>query len=221
MPDWNYGGAIERYPVEMGRPIVYPDGSKLQAADITATGAVPRFMADIDVLFVDGPWNMGNLRSFYTKAGLDCPIPDFPNFYFRLFDMIDMINPRLCFLEIGKEHLGDYLISMRRYFKHVTLYNSTYYHKRDNRCYIVQGSDKRLNLRLDDMDEEDIIDRLGDVTEGSMGDLCMGRGLVALSAAKRGRRFYGTELNPKRLAVCVERLAKMGVTPVEGIHHAA
>lgn len=216
---WDYGGAIDRWPVEMGKPIVYPDGSILLAADITVVN--PDFMRNVEVLFVDGPWNIGNLRSFYTKADMDCPIPDFVNFYFSLFDRIDLINPRLCFLEIGKEYLGEYMTTLKHYYKHVTVYNSSYYHKRENRCYIVQGCDKRINLHLDDMDEADIIDRLGDVTEGNMGDLCMGRGLVALSAAKRGRKFFGTELNPKRLAVCVERLAKMGVTPVEGIVNAA
>lgn len=220
MADWNYGGAIERWPVEMGRPIVYPDGSTLLCNDILKI-KLPEFMQQVDVLFIDGPWNLGNMRSFYTKADDECPVVMFETFYLRLFELIKIIKTNICFLEIGKEYLGEYMTKLKILYKHVTLYNSTYYHKRENRCYIVQGSDKRLNLRLDDMDEEDIIDRLGDVTEGSMGDLCMGRGLVALSAAKRGRRFYGTELNPKRLAVCVERLAKMGVTPVEGIHHAA
>lgn len=49
------------------------------------------------------------------------------------------------------------------------------------------------------------------VRKGDLGDFCMGRGLVALAAAKNGRKFFGTELNPKRLAVCVERLEKTGI----------
>lgn len=217
---WDYGGAIDRWPVEMGKPIVYPDGSTLLCKDLTK-GEVPEFMKQVDILFVDGPWNLGNLKSFYTKADEKCSVHEFSEFYCSLFSCIKNINPKLCYLEIGKEFVGDYIVKLKRLYRYVTLYNSGYYHKKENRCYVVQGSNKRLNLHLDDMDEEDIIDRLGDVTEGSMGDLCMGRGLVALSAAKRGRRFFGTELNPKRLAVCVERLAKMGVTPVEGIGDAS
>lgn len=101
---------------------------------------------------------------------------------------------------------------MRKIYKYVTLYNSTYYHKRENICYIVQGSKKRKNWHYDWMDEEDIISNVAKNEEYEyIGDFCMGRGLVAVSAAKNGRKFVGTELNPKRLAVCVERLHKIGL----------
>lgn len=215
MSDWTYGGAIDRWPVELDKPIIYSDGSTLMAHDLF--DPMPEFLMDIEVLFTDGPWNMGNLRSFYTKNNSELPmlpcILGFDEFYNRLFECIASIEPKLCFLEIGKEFLGEYMVNLKRLFRHVTIYNSSYYHKRKNRCYVVQGSQKRLNLHFDDMDEEEIIAAVGKCTDGSMGDLCMGRGLVACAAAKNERRFYGTELNPRRLAVCVERLAKIGVMP--------
>ena len=40
----------------------------------------------------------------------------------------------------------------------------------------------------------------------------MGRGLVGVNAYKNGKRFVGTELNHKRLAVLLERIVNMGGT---------
>lgn len=59
------------------------------------------------------------------------------------------------------------------------------------------------------MDEEDIISAVAENEDGVIGDLCMGTGLVAAAAAKNGKGFVGTELNPKRPAVCLERLEKI------------
>lgn len=46
---------------------------------------------------------------------------------------------------------------------------------------------------------------------GSVADLCTGRGLTLLAAHKFGAKFYGTELNKRRLAVAIDRAAKAGV----------
>lgn len=43
-----------------------------------------------------------------------------------------------------------------------------------------------------------------------MGDLCMGQGLVGLSAWDAGKPFVGTELNKRRLANLLQKLAKRG-----------
>lgn len=87
-------------------------------------------------------------------------------------------------------------------------YNSTYYHNKNNLCYVVRGFQKRKKLLLDGMDEEDIIQWICENEEyRCIADLCMGRGLVAVNAAKNGKMFVGTEMNHKRLSVALERLA--------------
>ena len=203
--EWNYGDAYKRYPVEPGK-LIETHGGKLMCHDIF--NPLPDFMRQADVVFTDSPWNQGNIRSFYTKA--DLPFENtFEAFYHRLFECIAEIRPRACFLEIGKEYLAEYMIEMKKLYKYVTLYNSTYYHKRDNLCYIVQGSRKRKNWHYDGMDEEIIINAVAENEDGVIGDLCMGKGLVAQAAARNGKPFVGTELNPKRLAVCLERLDKI------------
>ena len=203
--EWNYGDAYKRYPVESGKEI-HVSGGILMAHDIF--NPLPEFMKQSDVIFTDSPWNQGNIRSFYTKAELPFE-STFEAFYHRLFECIAEINPMVCYLEVGKEFLGEYMVEMKKLYKYVTVYNSMYYHKKENFCYIVQGSQKRKNWHYDGMDEEDIISAVAENEDGVFGDLCMGTGLVAQAAARNGKKFVGTELNPKRLAVCLERLAKL------------
>lgn len=202
---WDYGDAYKRHPIETGIA-VFQDGSKLKCHDIF--NPLPKFMLQADLIFVDAPWNKGNLRSFYTKAETDPPETDYAKFYKRLFECIKEINPKTAYCEIGKEYLADFIIEMRKLYKNVTFYNSTYYHNKNNLCYVVRGFQKRKKLLLDGMDEEDIIQWICENEEyRCIADLCMGRGLVAVNAAKNGKMFVGTEMNHKRLSVALERLA--------------
>ena len=61
---FEYGKAYEKYPVE---DFAFPDGSRLKVHNIF--DQTPEFMKSADLLFVDPPWNVGNLRCFYTKNG--------------------------------------------------------------------------------------------------------------------------------------------------------
>lgn len=206
--EWNYGDAYLRHPCDAGT-VIFEDGSRLRAHDIFRP--LPEFMREADLIFTDSPWNTGNMKSFYTKANEVPPEDRFEAFVARLFRCIFYIHPKTTYLEIGKEYLADYIMEMRKIYKYVTFYNSSYYHRRSNHCYIVRGSDKAARPKLDDIDEEDVISQVI-ASEGTViGDLCMGRGLVAMAALSAGKRFVGTELNPKRLSVAVERLHDAGL----------
>ena len=156
----DYGNAFARHPVDKGRAI-FADGSCLKTHDIF--DPLPSFMREADLIFTDSPWNKGNLRSFYTKADMPLPNVTFEAFYNRLFDCIREISPDICYTEIGKEYLADFILAMRQQYPYTCV-----------------------------------------------GDLCMGRGLVAAGALRAGRRFVGTELNHKRLSVALETIAAMG-----------
>lgn len=78
-------------------------------------------------------------------------------------------------------------------------------------CSDIHATNDRKHKRyriLEDQDEADIIAWICQ-NHGyeCIGDLCMGRGLVGRHAVMAGRRFVGTELNPKRLAVLIEWIA--------------
>lgn len=212
MAEWNYGDAYTRHYIE-NKTVLFEDGSIVKQHNIF--DPLPSFMKLADLIFVDPPWNLGNINSFYTKADRTDYLDSFKMFYQRLFRCIREIKPAMCYVEVGKEYLSEFIQEMKQVYKQVTFYNSTYYHKKDNLCYIIRGSSKRKKLPLDYMDEEDIIAWICENEDYTcIGDLCMGRGLVGLNAHKNGRRFVGTELNHKRLSVLVEKLTQSGSTYV-------
>ena len=209
--NYNYGDAYLRHPIDHGMAI-FPDGSKLKTHSIY--DPLPKFMHDAEMIFTDSPWNQGNLKTFYTKAEMQSEFDSFMAFADRLFNCIEEISPRVCYLEIGKQFLDIWLQRMKALYPYVTFFNSTYYHKESNLCYVVRGGLKRYSgPMMDGVDEEDIIDKVCEMEEVTcIGDLCMGRGLVACAAYRHGKRFVGTELNHKRLSVTLERLTKMGAS---------
>lgn len=205
--NWNYEDAYKEYPIETGIA-VFTDGSCLKTHDIFQP--LPQFMMKADLIFCDPPWNQTNISSFYTKAEKKFDF-DFEKFYARLFECIKQIKPDVCYIEIGKEYLDKFLIELKKIFKYVTFYNSTYYHKKENKCYIIRGSHKYKKPKLDYIDEEDIISWACQNEEYTcIADLCMGRGLVAVNAFKCKKAFVGTELNHKRLSVTIKRLSELG-----------
>ena len=209
---YDYGDAYKSYPIQSGTA-VFDGGSRLKVHDIM--NPLPAWMLDADCIFTDSPWNTGNLRTFYTKAeiqpGFDAT---FETFFHRLFACIADIRPKSCWLEIGKEYLADYIVEMRKIYKYVTFFNSMYYKKNTNYCYVVRGSSSSARgIHLDGMDESDIIKWVCENEDAScVGDLCMGQGLVACAAYSNGRRFVGTELNHKRLSVTISKVVKLGAT---------
>lgn len=211
MSKWIYGDAYIRHPIGKGQVVALEDGSMVKPHDIFEP--LPEFMKNADLVFVDPPWNLGNLNSFYTKAERDDYQKSFEVFYKRLFVCVAEINPKTCYVEVGKEYLAEFVLEMKKIFRQVTFYNSFYYHDKNKICYVVRGGSKRKKLPLDYMDEEDIIAWVCENENyNCIGDLCMGRGLVGVNAYKNGKQFVGTELNHKRLSVLIEGLAKSGVS---------
>lgn len=209
MVNWNYGDAYMRHPISLLQTAVFPDGSTLKVHDIF--NPLPKFMLQADCLFIDPPWNIGNLTSFYTKANLVNNTADFHCFYKRLFECIKQIHPQTCYVEVGKDYLAEFITEMKQLYRVVTFYNSGYFHKKGNFCYIIRGGEKRVKLPLDGVDEEDIIAYIcKNEAYTCIGDLCMGQGLVAVNAALNNRKFVGTELNPRRLSVTLEKLVSHG-----------
>ena len=64
-------------------------------------------------------------------------------------------------------------------------------------------------MDLEGMDEEDAVMKICSCMDFEcIADPLMGQGLTGRSAYLSGKRFVGTELNPKRLAVLVDWLNK-------------
>lgn len=211
MSNWEYGGTYKNH--DMTGVIDLPYQSKVQVCDWTKE--LPEFMKEADTLFIDPPWNQGNVNTFYTKADLAHQSLNFIEFTNALFRRVDEIQPKFLFIEMGKQYLAEYLTACKARYKYVTFYNSTYYNKKENKCYIIHAtndSKRRKYKELEDIDEEKVIAWLCKNHEyDCIGDLCMGRGLLGKYSWFYGKRFVGTELNPKRLAVLVDFIKKTAV----------
>lgn len=205
MADWSYGGAYLRH--DMSGEIALPNNSRLMVHDITH--GLPDFMRAADTLFIDPPCSTGNLRTFHTKADRDL-LYTFSDFEHALFDCVAKIAPRHMFMELFKSNFTVFHERIRGLFTHVAVYESCYYNRPGNKCWVVHASNDPLpDYPLQGLDEMKIIQWIAK-HHGyrCLGDLCMGQGSVGKHAYLNGRRFVGTELNPKRLARLVEFISE-------------
>lgn len=173
---------------------------------------IPEFMRSADCIFSDPPCSNGNLSSFYTKAEIDQEAKKFDGFMERFFECVSEISPDILILETFKANHNKFLERVQAMYPNVKVFDSMYYRNPKNHCNIIVASKNPLPADLgiesiNGMDEEDVIKWVcSNVPFNCIGDLCMGKGLVGFYANKFGKRFVGTELNKKRLAVLMERI---------------
>jgi hypothetical protein len=201
MNKWEYGEIYKKY--DMDGIINLPNNSKVKVCDLVLE--MPDFMKEADILFIDPPCSQGNLTTFYTKANQQ-NLNSFNDFYNSLFKRIDEINPNLLFLEVFKSNVNLFLKECEKRYVYVTFYNSIYYNNKKNKCWIIQASNEKLYYpELENLDEEKIIKWIcTNIDFNCIGDLCMGKGLVGKYAYLNNKKFVGTELNKKRLAILID-----------------
>lgn len=200
---WNYHDVYKQYnmdgDIHIGTGIV-------RVHDIF--DPIPAFMKDADVLFSDPPCSFGNLKSFYTKAEIEERTSQYFAFQKRFFAVVDEISPKLVFIEVFKANKEAFIAELGIRYKNLKVFDSMYYKKPSNHCWIVMASNEPLpDIDLNGIDEEYAIERICErIPFDCIADPCMGKGLVGFYANKYGKRFVGTELNRQRLAVCVQRV---------------
>ncbi len=202
MYQFNYGNFHLKY--DMSGEISIGTGI-VQVHDIF--NSIPDFMLSADCVFCDPPCNKGNLKSFYTKAELELNKP-YDAFNIALFKAIDAIRPNRLFIEVFKSNKVVIESLIKDRYKNVVTTQSYYYNNKSKICWIIQASDDDL-YGIPYIDEQYIIEYIcKNIHFNCIADPCMGRGLVGFYANKNNKRFVGTELNKKRLAVLIERINK-------------
>jgi hypothetical protein len=204
---WLYGDSWERFPIQPGQVWGLPDGSCVAVHDIYRP--LPDWMR-ADLLFVDPPWNLGNLRSFYTKAGRSDYPDDFYHFADVLFERVGETGAETAYIEIGNQAVDDWLDRLAARFEHIQHWPVTYYRKHPTN--LIRGSNiAPISYDFAGIDEAKCISIIAQIEQyQAIADPCMGRGLVGLAAYRAGKRFFGTELNERRLAVLLDNLARNG-----------
>lgn len=211
----SYGKSWEKYPIEENEIWVDKNSNSMLAVN-DITKSLPEFMLAADMIYTDSPWTLGNANMFNSKSGRDY-MNHFSEFYNPLLKHIKAIKPAVCFLEIGKQELDTFFSLLAVVYDHVQLWKITYYG--DKECYLLRGSNECTDIDYSDNDDE-VTPFLAIENEKPkcVADFCTGRGLTALAAHEWNVRFVGTELNKRKLAVCIEKCNKKGMTYEKSIH---
>lgn len=204
---WRYGDAWEQFPIEPGEVWGIPaNGSKVAVHDIFEP--LPAFMYTADLLVADPPWNQGNLNAFYTKADRK-DYQEWERFTAVLFQRIGEIAPATCYIEIGNQFVDEWHGRLAALYPVVQRWPVVYYRKHPTN--FIRGGQSPIDYDFTGMDEAKVIARIAAVENYQViADLCMGQGLVGHAAWCAGRPFVGTELNKRRLANLLQKLAKSG-----------
>jgi hypothetical protein len=214
--NWTYGDHWERFPVRRGE--VWAAGEhRVTCADITITSPV-QVLGTPDLIYTDPPWNQGNVASFYTKAGQKgggC-FTALREALMRVFQTAGIV-----WAEMGKLHIDDFISQMEQAGGKLThRFACTYY--RTKLVYLVRvsflgGPDLPAGVaeRIEGADDANTpgLVMAAETWARIIMDPCTGRGLTGRTAHKYGRRFIGSELNPRRLANLLSWYADQGLSP--------
>lgn len=204
-----YDGSIDIYPIKEGEVWSLENGSSMAIADITK--GIPPFLKKADCVFIDPAGSKGVLKSYYTKADKECPVQSFGEFVEHITRCIKEINPDRLFVECFMRNREELEAMVRSLFPNVVVYDSMYYHKPENKAWIIQGTKQPEHYDFDGMDEWDIVYKMcRDVPFTGIADFFMGQGLVAEAAYAAGKPFYGSDMNRNRLAVGIHKVADKG-----------
>lgn len=204
--DFLYGDAWEQFPIQPGEVWGLDNGSRVAVHDIFEP--LPEFMRQADLLFVDPPWNQGNLTAFYTKAKRT-DYQRFEAFTEVLFERLAAVKAQTCYIEIGNQFVAAWSERLAQFYPVSQRWPVVYYRKHPTN--IIRGGQAAIAADFTGVDEARAITQVAQIEDYQiMGDLCMGQGLVGLAAHAAGKPFVGTELNPRRLAVLLQKLARLG-----------
>ena len=202
--EWNYKYYYKNF--DMTGIIDLPNDSKVMVCDLIDN--MPDFMKQADVLFVDPPCSQGNITSFYTKSDI-MNTRNITLFYDSLFTRVKEIEPKHLFIEVFASNYDTFLERSSALFSNINVYDSYYYKNKKNKCWIFHCSNEQIDLcpEIMNIDEENVIKYIcSNFAYECIGDLCMGTGLVGKYAFNNGRKFVGTELNKKRLAILLQHI---------------
>lgn len=203
-----YGNSWERFQINENE--IWIDSktdSRLSICNIIEK--LPNYMYAADMIYCDPPWSLGNVNCFYTKAERSDYILEFSSFYKALFNHIRNINASVCYLEIGKQNKHIFVAELVKIYSHIQVWDIKYYSK--NPCFLIRGSSNKIGFDYTNLDDTKTpLMAIQNENINCVADFCTGTGLTAIAAFKCGKKFVGTDINKRRLAVTIEKVNKLG-----------
>lgn len=203
-----YGDSWEKYRIKDGETWTEAKtGSKVTVCNLI--NRLPRHMLEADMVYSDPPWSLGNVNCFVSKAGKDEYLSEFPEFSTAFFSRLAEISPSVCYIEIGKQNLSLFKSKIAELFPIIQEWEIKYYNK--HLCYLLRGGTTPTDYDFSGLDDAKTPEAAIRIENPAcIADLCTGRGLTTVAAYMLGKKFVGTELNKRRLAVAIERVNNLG-----------
>ncbi len=215
MKAWTYGDSWEHFPIEDGEKWVESrTKSTVRIADITRrsfTEPSLSYMRNADMVYIDPPWGTSMVRSFYTKAGImeESLRPNFHQLADAISARIHEIAPRVCYIEMSCRHSDIAKNILSKMYPFVQSWPIRYYRKHP--AVLLRGGGHCTYADFTGIDDTETPNLAVETDRPRiLADFCMGRGLSAVAAFENNVAFVGTELNKRRLAVTIDRVAKLG-----------
>ena len=210
---WDYGKSWEKFPIEYNQ--IWGAGYNKVLCSSLNSSTSQKFIESVtpvDLVYTDPPWNTSLLKGFRTKAGLDSDRHQINPFLQHLVVLAKRLKAKTYYLEIGKQKLNYLKEVIEKTGATITdIWDATYYKK--NLMYIIRYQYDNITpspVDLTGMDDEDtpriVIENEKPQT---VFDFCTGRGLTGKSSYDVAK-FYGIELNKRRLANLLEWYHKKG-----------
>jgi len=222
MADWSYGDAGDRIPVGFGEQWRVGDHRLLCADQESSAEAIRQFVAPASggLVYVDPPWDNGNARSFRTKSGIDGSKGRqvvLSGLLEKLVLQTATLRPSAVFYEMGLLNADMLADLFAQQFPGAVQHRYPIVYYRKHPCVLVQVYGEPLPS-LSGKDDENTPGLVMDALRPStVVDLCAGRGGTAVAAAERNIRSWGVELNPRRMAVALDKLSKLTGQPPERV----
>lgn len=212
MKDWKYGEDGRRFPVQ--RDEVWQVGDHLLAcADLMSQSghAVARdLVARVrpTLVYTDPPWGQGNLNTFRTKAALQHAEHTYLDLYERIATLVAPATP--LWMETGRREESKVVDLLAKHRPVTASYAVTYYKRNPSRLIYAGQTKPPAAIHVAGLDDDDTPGEvMAGYPRGVVLDPCMGRGLIATVAHKKGWRAIGTELSPWRLSVTLSKMARL------------
>lgn len=220
---WLYGEYWEEYPIEFGEIWTVDGDNHIIVCDdiLNLKDIDSKYLPDLS--YTDPPYNVSAAKSFYTKAGYTDDHFSFDLLLERVISLGHLSNGK-AFIESGISQLNRVHKIFDRLSIPIDHVHEIFYSKK-NPAYLIEYSGSRYKIftdisdELHNKDDEETpkicIQNLSSSGE-RVADFCAGRGLTPFEAAKLGRKTFSVELNKRRSANILAKLADItGQKPIK------
>lgn len=171
--------------------------------------------SDYDMVYADPPWRLGDVKAFYTKAGLNCPVQTLEQFFDAVVSHAKPVKT-YAFIEGSIHTLTDLKASVfRANGKVLRVWDTTYYQKHPNvticatwKPELIVPSAELLEGMDDDFTPAAAMQWVKSVCPDiqTVYDCCSGRGLTSRAAHQNGLTSLNLELHPNRVSAALSRM---------------